>query len=135
MPLNQYGHGLTCDVAILNDDRATAIFDKKTAASDNIIKFMKLNFIISIQAVEFGLDKGFDSLPGLMLPNLLIPRQGQSLSNSTRAREIDASDSNGTRRETLRPYLAIDRDKDDTQIGNPAWDAGSRKNGCEVIYS
>jgi hypothetical protein len=50
-----------CDVAILNDDRATAIFDKKTAASDNIIKFMKLNFIIIIiQAAEFGLDKGFD---------------------------------------------------------------------------
>ena len=60
MPLNRYGHGLTCDVAILNDDRATAIFDKKTAASDNIIKFMKLNFIIIIQAAEFGLDKGFD---------------------------------------------------------------------------
>ena len=32
------------------------------------------------------------------------------------------TDSNGTRRETLRPYLAIDRDKDDTQIllGMPA---------------
>lgn len=56
----RYGHGLTCDVAILNDDRATAIFDKKTATSDNIIKFMKLNFIIIIQAAEFGLDKGFD---------------------------------------------------------------------------
>jgi len=34
---------------------------KKTAATDIIIKFMKLNFIIIvIQAAEFGLDKSLD---------------------------------------------------------------------------
>lgn len=35
---------------------------------------------------------------------------------------LELTDSNGIRRETLRPYLAIDRDT------NPAWDASPRKN-------
>ena len=46
---------------------------------------------------------------------------------------LELTDSNGIRRETLRPYLAIDRDKDDTQIllGMPALEKMKIKVDCE----
>jgi hypothetical protein len=46
---------------------------------------------------------------------------------------LELTDSNGIRRETLRPYLAIGRDKDDTQIllGMPTLEKMKIKIDCE----